>query len=202
MFESPIKTEISTAKPRDPYLRLLKYIVAAIVFVILIGGAFVGWFYSPYIRANIAISLARGKVTPLYEQVVAMTPPSAQITHKSDVQSGMYAFSLSDSADQYAHVWARLDLNSPDSPNEVIDAFAKAWSSSGLLQITEKPAALDSLFRSPVDGNLLAGVCRPTGSVGSPKTSDYVAFIDYADGPRCDNPSGTFACLVARYCTK
>jgi hypothetical protein len=42
-------------------------------------------FNLPYIRANIAIALAKGRVTSLYEQLTASTPTSVKIVEKQDV---------------------------------------------------------------------------------------------------------------------
>src|SRR4051794_24681226 len=117
-------------KPQDPYWRLLKTIVAVIVVVLLVGGAFIGWLYLPYIRGNIAIAIAKGRVTPIYSQLTANTPSSVQIIEKHDVQASMYAFSLSDSADQYAHVWAELKLQSTAPAAEIIAAYSKLWSTA------------------------------------------------------------------------
>ena len=186
-----MQSEVTTNKSQDPYLRLLKYIVATIVVAILICGFVIGLPYLPYLSANIAIVLAKSRATPLYEQLVAIAPASVQIVEKSDVQSGMYAFGLSDGADQYAHVWAKLRLRSSAPAADVISAHSILWSKSGLTPISSgKPDAIDSLFRASDDENLLVGICRSGASNVVPATMIYTVFIDYANGQRCDNPAG------------
>src|SRR5258706_5290568 len=126
------QSETTPTKLPDPYWRLLKYIVAVIGLAILLCGGVIGLLYLPYIRANIAIAIAKSRVAPLYEQLSAIRPATVEIIEKHDVQSSMYAFALSDGADQYAHVWAELKLQSAAPLADVVAAYSNSWSSSGL----------------------------------------------------------------------
>ena len=93
--------------------------------------------------------LAKSRVTPLYEQLVAIAPASVQIVEKSDVQFGMYAFGLSDGADQYAHVWAKLRLRSSAPAADVISAYSIL--TTKFQKISPLSSPVISSFGSPVN---------------------------------------------------
>lgn len=198
-----MKSEVSSNKPQDPWMKLLKCIVATIVVAILICGFIIGLPYLPYLGANIAVAIAKNRVKPLYEQVVAIIPVSVQIVEKSDIQSSLYAFALSDGAEQYAHVWARLSLRSSAPVADVIAAYSNLWSTSGLTPISsDKPDNFSSLFRASDDENLLVGICRAGAANVVTQVIPYTVFIDYANGPPCFNTSSALACVTARYCAQ
>lgn len=204
MFEG---AEPLTKQP-DSYLRLLKYIVATIVIGFLCLGALYGVFYLsinlPYIQANSAIEQAKSRITPLYDQFAAITSPVIQIKNKTGIQSGMYAFSLSDGAEQSAHVWAEVDLASDASAENVIAPYRAFWKEAGFSEIlaNSKPIPIGSLFRSKDDQNLFAGICLVNSPSGS-TTSYYAAFIDYDNGPKCENNyPNSWQCIVSRYCPR
>lgn len=180
---------------------------AIIIFLgVVLGGCGVvyGLFYLtlklPYMRADIAIGQAKTKVTPLYDQLSAITSSAIQVKSKTGVLSGMYAFSLSDSADQYAHVWAEVDLQSAAPAEEVIAPYRTLWLASGFSEVSfnNTPPNIRALFQYAQDDGYVAGICHVSKS--SDTETWYVAFIDYTDGPRCDNPSGRLTCVIADYC--
>ncbi len=196
----------TSTKPPDPYLRLLKYILGVIVIGLLCFGVVFGLLYLsanlPYIQANSVVDQAKGLLSPLYDQLTAITSPVIQVKNKTGIQSGTYAFSLSDGAERSAHVWAEVNLASDASAESVIAPYRAFWKETGFSEIlvTSQPMHVVSLFRSRDDQNLFAGVCLVNSPAGS-KTSYYTAFIDYDTGPKCENNyPNSWQCIISRYC--
>jgi hypothetical protein len=187
-------------------MKLLKYIIGTIVIGFLVCGVLYGLLYLilnlPSIQADIVIGQVKGNVAPLYDHLSAITSPVIQVKNKTGIQSGIYTFSLSDGADQYAHVWARVDLAS-NAPIEDLIAPNRAFlieSGFSEIPVNSNPISTSSLFRSKNDQNLVAGICLVNSPEASP-TSYYTAFIDYDNGPKCENNyPNTLQCITSRYC--